>query len=171
MFRRKDILGKSIILHNRGDILNEAIDIVINIKKKKVIGLLTSTKKLVVIKSILMIGDDGIIVDSTDHIVDPSAYIDGENACSSVPFFPKPVIDVNGNRVGNLYDLVFQLKTGAINGFLISDSLWKDLIEGLSFIENDETIKLREEGLFISDQWVEKDYIKIGGLENIIGKE
>jgi uncharacterized protein YrrD len=170
LFRRKDIIGKKIIDISTGNRISNALDILVNIEKKKVIGVITENTKIVLLKNIKEIGEEGIFVNGNKVLVDPSQYVEGDKYLKQIPYFPKPVIDFEGNRLGVLNDITFNLKSGSVLGFLISDSLIKDLFEGLTLIQNTKEINISENYLCIPSEIVCESATKIGGIEQIIGR-
>jgi len=135
--------------------LGEVCDICIG-EEGVVTGLLLQVKgfigkKLrVPIQSISSIGDDGLIIEDSQHLSKYHEQEDEFTMCNGNPLAKKNTLSPQGEQLGLLDDVYFLEKKGTIVGYELTDGFFSDIKEGKRVIRTFQPPDVREDAMILS---------------------
>lgn len=127
-------------------------------------------RKILSYKNIKGIREEGIIISSMDDIED----IDDNEEIKETLEKNKPIIGYeiysnNDEIVGIVKDVLIQIHGGKILGFILSEGIFDDLINGYSFLPLVEGIDFNEFKIKIDDKEIVNILPQQGGLKKMLG--
>lgn len=123
-------------------------------------------KKVLMLKDILNLGNDAVIVESQACVSElgRSAYSNAfkdEGGILGLKIFSKA-----GEDLGIVKDVIFDWKTGRIEGIEVSDGLWQDVITGRRMLPLFGRVEFSDENLLVEKEAVEEMVNTGGGIKN-----
>jgi uncharacterized protein YrrD len=123
-------------------------------------------KRVILAKDMLNLGEDAMVVDNPECIseMDRQAYSDAfkdEGSILGLRIFSK-----DGEDLGTVKDVIFDWKTGRIEGVEISDGLLQDVMQGRRILPLFGKVEFSEENLLVEKEAVEEMVNTGGGIKN-----
>jgi uncharacterized protein YrrD len=136
MHRLRDIIGLPLLETETGTHIGQIKDIVLNIEEAKVYGVVidegnnVSPEKGIIFGDILGLGRDAIMIRNHSVIHQCASIFEITNYYYVGELFEKEIITEEGLRLGRLVDVFFDIDTGEMKWYQVSDSLVTDLLYG-----------------------------------------
>jgi len=176
MIKETNLVRLPILNENYEPLEYEIINIVYSIENYHILGFNLNTlnsekqKKVLLFKKVKDITEKGILIYSQNDIVN----VDELNEMKDMFNNHKPVIGYeiylnNDQIIGVVKDTLLQISSGRILGFIISEGVFDDLINGYSFLPLDEGIDLDEYKIILKDEEELKILPQVGGLKKMLG--
>lgn len=177
MERYSEVVGLPVICIEDGKRIGIVCDIIFCPKKKEVKALLLERKgceismKAILLRDIASLGKDAVIVKDCTRVTkmrklkDEELFID-KGEVKGLRIFTK-----SGHDLGVVKDVLFDYKTGSIEGLEISDGLLQDIVQGRNILPLFGKVEFSEESILVDREAVEEMTTTGGGLKNILGKE
>ncbi len=130
MIKISNLLGLPVLEQSSGEQLGEVQEVLIDLSQGLVVALVIAGvgwftgKKLLPISHISVVHDTDLVIDKEKF---PPFEAEGENFTDLIE---RPLITSSGEKLGVLADLWFELTTGIIETYVISDGIVTDLLEG-----------------------------------------
>jgi uncharacterized protein YrrD len=182
MLRYSEILGLPVICADSGKKSGIVKDIIFSPGEREVKAILLENKgislkkKVVQLREVLNIGDGAVILDNAQCVayIGRSRYaveFADEGCILGLKVFSK-----TGDDMGIVKDVVFDWKSGRIEGFEISDGLLQDIIQGRKVMPLSGRVEFGEDSIIVEKEAVDEMLDIGGGLRNKllmkkIGKE
>ena len=136
MQRLRDIIGLPLLETETGTQIGEIKDIVLNIEEAKVYGVIIDegknvlSEKGIAFVDLLGLGRDAIMVRNHSVVHQCAAIFEITSNYYIKELFEKEIITEEGLRIGRLVDIFFDMNTGEMKWYQVSDSLVADLLYG-----------------------------------------
>jgi uncharacterized protein YrrD len=171
MQRYSEVLGLPVICADSGKKAGIVKDIVFSPAEREVKALLLERKgvdlkkKVVLLKEVLNIGGDAVILDNDGCVADMgrSEYakaFEDEGAILGRRIFSK-----TGEDMGVVKDVVFDWKTGRIEGLELSDGLLQDIMQGRRIMPLLGRVEFGEDNILVEREAVDEMLEATGGLK------
>jgi uncharacterized protein YrrD len=172
LHRYSEVLNLPVICADSGEKAGIVKDVLFSLKSREVKALLLESKGLipgrraVLISNLLRLGDNAAIISKASCVSNMSrkAYKDafGDEA--------RPlglrVYSENGGELGIVKDVIFDIQTGKIEGFEISDGLFQDIIQGRKILPLFGRVEFGEELAIVEREAVDEMEETGGGIKN-----
>jgi uncharacterized protein YrrD len=136
MQRLQDIIGLPLLETETGTQIGQIKDIVLNIEEAKVYGVIIDegnnalSGKGIAFLDLLGLGRDAIMVRNHSVVHQCACIFEITNHYYVKELFEKEIITEEGLRLGRLVDIFFDINTGEMKWYQLSDSLVTDLLYG-----------------------------------------
>lgn len=164
MFKATHMIDKPVININTGQKIKKVKDVLYNYKSQKVEGFLVdeggwfSDAEVIPTRQISRIGDDAVMIESddavkkADDLPDELSHIatDGDYLTRT------KIVTKDGNELGKVTDLYFDLPDGQVTELEVSQGAVKDIGEGRVAISPQNIISIGEDATVV-DSFVETD--------------
>ncbi len=176
MIKESNLVG-SLILNEKYEELNYEIkNIIYYVEKFQVLGFYLgeiSSEKLIKIlpyTKMKNITDRGIIINSIDDMVNIDEISEMEYKLNDYkPIIGYEIYSNNNEIIGVVKDVLIQIKSGKILGFIMSEGIINDLVNGYSFLPISEDISFDEYKILLKEEIKLKIIPQQGGLKKILG--
>lgn len=175
MKKAKDILGLPITLLENGKEMLHVKGILLSKKSRKVLGFLIDEggwlkgSKIILLKNIHTIGKDAILIEDKDIIMSSTQIPEVEQILEDkYDIFDLEVIDVLGNKLGRIEDIIFDEKNGKIVSLEISEGVFEDILYGRLRLPLSEDIKFENQGIIVENT---TGISQTGGLKKYFSQE
>lgn len=172
LHRYSEVLNLPVICADSGKKAGVVKDILFNLKSREVKALLLESKRLLpgrrtVLRSdLLRLGDNAAIISDISCVSNMNwkAYKDafGDEAC---PLGLK-IYSKDGGELGIVKDVIFDIQSGKIEGFEISDGLLQDIIQGRRILPLFGKVEFGEELAIVESEAVDEMKETGGGIKN-----
>ena len=102
-------------------------------------------KKYIALNDILKLSDAVCVVYSKDSVKKYNKNKSFKTECSLEEYMGREVLSENGENIGVVHDLVFDIETGTPEGFEVSKGFMNDMIEGRRVIFMRDGVEFGEE--------------------------
>ncbi len=157
MRKESEFIGCSVINKNNGNKICNIKDIIYSKNKFKIIAFLNNEggflreKKIIRFKNIEYIGKDAIMVKNEKFVEKASSLPEIDKLIEeSISMKGKEVISEDGESLGFIKDILIDEKKGKILGFVLTEGVIQDLVEGRNVIPLIKGMKFGEDNLLIS---------------------
>ncbi|NMA34759.1 MAG: photosystem reaction center subunit H [Clostridiaceae bacterium] len=172
MHRYSEVLNLPVICAGDGSKAGVVKDILFSIRDRKAKALLleqkglSARKRVVLLSKLLNLGGGAVIIDNRDCIeeMDSTAFKNAFGDDGSL--IGTKVYSKAGDEVGVARDVIFDLHTGRIEGFEISDGLLQDVMKGRKLLPLLGKVELGREIAVVDTEAVEEMKETGGGLKN-----
>lgn len=173
--KAKDILGLPITLLESGKEIFSVKGILFSKKSKKVLGFLVDEggwlkgSKIILLKNIHTMGKDVILIENKDLVMSSTQIPEVEQILEGkYDIFELEAIDVSGNKLGRIEDIIFNEKNGKIHSLEISEGVFEDILYGRLRLPLSESIKFENQGIIVQNK---TGISQIGGLKKYFSQE
>ena len=172
LHRYSEALNLPVVCANNGKKAGVIKDIIFCPENKEVRAFLLEhkgleiRKKIVKLKSILSLGGDAVIIDSPDCVeslgkASYTAEFKDEGSILGLRIFTRA-----GEELGIVKDVIFDWRTGRIEGFEVSDGLLQDIMQGRRILPLFGKVEFGEENVLVEKEAVEEMENTGGGIKN-----
>lgn len=174
LHRYSEVLNLPVICADSGKKAGAVKDILFSLKNREVKALLLEhsglslKKKVVILSELLSLGSDAAIINSSNCVsnMDRAAFTEAFGDESSL--LGLKVFSRAGGEIGAVKDVIFDIQTGKIEGFEISDGLLQDVIQGRKMLPLFGKVELGEEFAIVESEAVDEMEEMGGGLRSWI---
>ncbi len=171
MERYSEVVGLPVICVDNGKKIGIVNDVIFCPRTKEVKAFLLERKgcqvrkKAIVIKDVLSLGKDALIVNDcscTKNLreLEKSEYLKDNGKLKGLRIYSKA-----GEDLGVVKDILFDYKSGIIEGVEISDSLFQDIVQGRNILPLFGKVEFSEENILVDKEAVEEMTNTGGGLK------
>ncbi len=131
MVKISDLIGLPVLEQSSCEQIGEVQEVMINIRQALVeAAIVTSSgwftgKQALLLKQIVSVSDTDVLI--RDKTAMQPLEVHGEMFAD---LLDRPLITITGAKIGVLADLWFELATGIIDAYVVSDGVVTDLLEG-----------------------------------------
>lgn len=176
MIKESDLIGLPILRSDYEPLNYEIKDIIYSFKDFCILGIylqqINSAKntKILPFTKIKNIIEEGILVYSINDIVDIDQIPEIKEAINNnKTVIGYEIYSDKGEIIGVVKDALLQIRSGKILGFIMSEGLFDDLINGYSFLPLVEGINFDEYKIMLNNKEQLKILPQQGGLKKILG--
>lgn len=172
LHRYSEVLGLPVICIDGGKRLGTIEDIVFDTEEKDVRAFLLEhkgvelKKKAVMLKDVLSLGNDAVIIADHSCVADFKKEKDSVGKKDEGYIIGLRIFTKDGDDLGMVKDVIFDWKTGRIEGFEISDGILQDIINGRKIMPLLGRVEFAEENILVEKEAVEEMEITGGGIKN-----
>ncbi len=180
LHRYSEVLNLPVICADSGKKAGVVKDILFDLENREVKALLLENaglmpgKRLVLVKELLSLGDDAAIISDAGRVANMSrkgfkaAFGDrgdlfgGEKGS----LLGRRVYSKTGGELGIVRDVIFDILSGKIEAFEISDGILQDIIQGRRLLPLFGRVELGEEVAIVEKEAVDEMKESGGGIKN-----
>ena len=174
MERYSEVLGLPAICLEDGKKVGVIKNIIFCPKKKKLLAFLLEcrsyelSKKVILAEDIINLGKDAVIISDLKCLKDLRKIKNTDEFIDKGEVIGLRVYSRSGEDMGIVKDVIFDYKTGSIEGVEISDGLMQDIVKGRSVLPLIGKVEFGEDVILADSEAVEEIMETGGGLKNII---
>jgi uncharacterized protein YrrD len=172
LHRYSEVLNLPVICAGDGSKAGVVKDILFSIRDRKAKALLLEQKglsvkkRVVFLNELLSLGRDAAIIDNSVCISDMERAsfrkaFEDEGSLIGLKVYSK-----DGGEIGTVKDVIFDCRTGRIEGFEISDGLIHDVMKGRKLLPLFGKVEIGEEFAVVGTEAVEEMKETGGGISN-----
>lgn len=172
MEKYSEVVGLPVICIENGKKLGVVEDVIFSPKKKEVKGFILERKscqvgkKVILVKDVHQLGKDAMVVNDCTCVNDMRKAVVSEELKDKGTVIGLRIYSRDGNDLGVAKDVLFDYKTGAIEGVEVSDGIIHDLIEGRFILPLFGKVEFSEENILVDKEAIEEISLNGGGLKN-----
>ena len=167
-----ELLGLPVICSDNGKLIGLIKNVILNLETRTVEALvfekdgLVNKRKVLLLKDVIRLGRDAVIIEN-DRCTIPwkeagkNLTLNKENILMGFRVYSK-----SGKEMGIVKDILFDYKTGLIEGVELSDSLFNDLINGRNILPLFGKVEFGEDIILVDSEAVEEMTNTGGGIRN-----
>lgn len=174
MERYSEIIGLPVISADNGKKAGVVKDVIFSPLSKRAIAYLVEKpgynfrKSVVLFNDILSTGKDAIIINNCTCISALSKFEKSEDFKSKGEIIGLSIYSKKGENLGIVKDILFDNKTGSLEGVEVSDGLVKDIVKGRSVIPLFGKVEFGEENILVGMEAIEEIIENNKGLKKIL---
>ena len=171
MYKGSDVIGKPIVSHNNGEILDKIKDIVFDSQTSKVSGFVVAEggvftyTRVLPFEQVKTIGNDAVIVESASAITRADEVV--EQAKTKNVAKGTKIMSEDGRSLGQISDIYFDEVGGSIVGYEISGGVFQDAYKGKAYLSTPREFRIGEDVAFISNEEADAMESRAGGLKGV----
>jgi uncharacterized protein YrrD len=123
-------------------------------------------KRVVLFKDVLNLGKDAVIVDNHSCISEMGRAVYLNTFRDEGGILGLKIYSKSGDDLGVVKDVIFDWKTGRIEGVEVSDGLLQDVVQGRSILPFFGKVEFSEENVLVEKEAVEEMVNTGGGIKN-----
>lgn len=170
MERFSEVVGLPVICFDTGRSAGNVCDIIFSPKERKIIAFLLEQKgyglfkRVVLLKDIVSIGRDIVVIENASAVktlksVEKTGELEGKGEIRGLR-----IISRAGSDLGVVKDVLFDHRTGLLEGVEISDSFIQDIIRGRNIVPFFGKVEFGEENIIVSREAIEEMQNTGGGI-------
>ncbi len=122
-------------------------------------------KKIILLRDVLNVGKDAIVVNNCScarnlNELDKAEGFHGYGRIIGLRIYSK-----SGNDLGTVKDVLFDSKTGIVEGVEVSDGLFHDLVQGRNMLPLFGKVEFSEENILVDKEAIDEMVHNGGGLK------
>ncbi|KNY28233.1 PRC-barrel domain-containing protein [Pseudobacteroides cellulosolvens] len=170
MERYSEVMGLPVICVDDGKKIGTVCDLVFFPKYKKVRAVLLErtgchiSKKAIPLEEVLSMGKDAVIVNDCSCTKKISELEKNENLGKKGNLMGLRIYSKSGEDFGTVKDILFDYKTGTIEGLELSDCLVYDIMQGRNIIPLFGKVEFSEENILVDKEAIDEMQNTGGGL-------
>lgn len=170
MERYSEVMGLPVICVDNGKKIGTVRDLIFYPKLKKVRAILLErtgchiSKKAILLDEVLSLGKDAVIVSDCSCAKKISEIEKNENMGKKGTLMGLRIYSKSGEDFGTVKDILFDFKTGTIEGLELSDCLVYDIIQGRNIIPLFGKVEFSEENILVDREAIDEMQNTGGGL-------
>lgn len=176
MEKYSEVVGLPVLCVDTGKRIGIVKDVIFCPKLKEVKAFLLEQKGLCITKQVILIGDilnlgrDALIVNDCSCIKSLKKVEAAEGMRYRGIVKGLRIYSRSGQDLGVVMDVLFDHKTGLIEGVELSDGLLQDLVQGRNILPLFGKVEFGEENIVVDSEAVEEMSGTGGGLRNLLMK-
>lgn len=174
MERYSEVLGLPVISMDGGKKMGIVEDIIFNPDSREVKALLLRKKgyeickKAVLVKDVLKIGRDAVIIRENSSVCKVNQNAVKEEIKDQGEVKGLRIYTGNGEDLGVVKDVLFDYRTGVMEGLELSDGLLQDLLTGRVILPLFGKVEFGKENIVVDKEAVEEMISTGGGFRNLV---
>jgi len=172
MQKYSEVVGLPVLLGNTGKKVGSVEDVFFSRKDRKVTALLLKrnayevNKKLVLIRDVQSFGRNAVIVKSSSSVIPVKKAASQEQLGEKGGIRGFKIFTAAGEELGEVKDVLFDNRTGTVEGVEVSDGLYQDIMHGRKILPLFGKVEFSEDILFVDREAVEEMTETGGGIKN-----
>lgn len=177
MEKYSEVVGLPVICADNGKKIGTVSDIIFCPGTREVRGFLLERKgceisrKLVLLKDVINLGHDALIINDCSCVSKVKSKKDRSEVKNKAEVRGLRIYTRSGNDLGVVKDILFDYKTGTMEGFEISDGLLQDIVQGRNILPLFGKVEFSEDSVLVDREAIEEMTTTGGGLKNLLTKE
>lgn len=174
MEKYSEVVGLPVICMDTGKKTGIVKDMIFCPKNKEIKGFVMERKgceiyrRVVFLKDVLNVGRDALIISTQDCVKKIRRRENIEELRGKGEIRGLKVYSKWGNDLGVVKDIIFDCKTGIVEGVEVSDGLLQDIIEGRNVLPLFGKVEFSEENIIVEREAVEEMIGTGGGLKKFL---
>ena len=171
MNKYSEVVGLPVICSDNGKLIGIIRNIIFNLDTRTVEAFvlektgLVNSRKVLYLKDVVRLGKDAVIIENDNCTISwkeaKSLVLRNENTLAGFRVFSR-----SGKEMGIVKDVLFDYKTGLIEGVELSDSLFNDLMNGRNILPLFGKVEFGEDIILVDNEAVEEMTNTGGGIRN-----
>jgi uncharacterized protein YrrD len=172
LHRYSEVLNLPVLCADSGKKAGVVKDIIFGLGSKEVKALLLEQngislkKKVVFLNKLLSLGSDAAMVGNRSCVTDMDRRTYSEAFRDEGALLGLKVFSKAGGELGTVKDVIFDWRTGKIEGFEVSDGMLQDVLQGRKLVPLFGRVELGEEFAIVGNEAVEEMEETGGGIRN-----
>lgn len=172
--RYSEVLGLPVVCADSGGKAGVIKDIIFCPENREVCAFLLEQKgfeikkKVVRLKDVFSLGSDAAIIDNSGCVEELGKSSFKEKFKDEGGILGLKIFTREGSELGMVKDVLFDWKTGRIEGFEISDGIFQDLVQGRKLLPLLGKVEFGEENVLVEKEAVEEMEGTGGGISNML---
>jgi uncharacterized protein YrrD len=172
MYKGSDLIGKSIVSHDTGKIIDKVKDLVLDTPSSKVTGFVVNDggvftyKRVLPFDKIQTIGPDAVVVGS-ESAVTKSDEVAEQAKTKNVAKGTK-VMSEDGRDLGEISDVFFNETSGGLLGYEVTGGVFRDAYKGKAYLSAPKEFRIGEDVAFVSNQDADAMESRAGGMKGVM---
>jgi len=172
-----EVLGLPVISARDGFKIGTVKDVIFNNEKKCVLaflmdkGIYAVKGNVILLNSILSLGNDALIIDDPLNLIEYRHFKKLYNLNERTNLRGLRIFTQTGEDLGIVQDVLFDYKTGKIEGVQVSDGLLQDIIMGRNILPFFGRVEIGTGNILVESEAVEEMISTGGGLKSILGSQ
>lgn len=157
MLKGRELIGLPVIDLNTGKEVGLVEDLVVDLEKRKVTGLLVKSggwitaHRLLTLDKIYRIGNNSIIINNVEQSLN-QGQIEERFETGIKSLRGLSILSSTGKELGTVEDLVCDITEGKISGWEISDGLVQDLVDGRKILPQEAVITYGSDWFIVQER-------------------
>ncbi|MDP4181735.1 MAG: PRC-barrel domain-containing protein [Bacillota bacterium] len=170
MERYSEVVGLPVICVDNGKKIGIVSELIFYPKQKKLMAIVLERtgcqlrKKAILLEDVINIGNDAVIVNDCSCAKKMNELEECRDLKDKENLVGLRIYSKSGEDYGTVKDILFDFKTGMIEGLELSDSLVHDLIQGRNIIPLFGKVEFSEENILVDKEAVDEMLSTGGGL-------
>lgn len=175
--RYSEVVGLPVICVDNGKKIGAIKDVIFCPGQKKATALVLERKgcqvarRIILLKDILSLGRDAVVVNDCSCITELKKVKDLEEFKEKGEIKGLKIYTKSGEDIGTVKDILFDYKTGTIEGVEVSDGLLQDIVQGRNVLPLFGKVEFSEENILVGREAIEEMMSTGGGLKKKLLKE
>jgi|LSQX01.1.fsa_nt_gb uncharacterized protein YrrD len=172
LHRYSEVLNLPVICADSGKKAGVVKDILFSLKCRKMTALLLESKgfmpgrRAVLRSDLLRLGDNAVLIENAGCVSNINRKAYKENFEDEVRPLGLRVYSKDGGELGIVKDVIFDIQSGKIKGFEMSDGVLQDIIQGRRFLPLFGRVEFSEELAIVENEAVDEMEETGGGIRN-----
>ncbi len=167
-----DVLGLPVISAKNGMKIGTLKDVVFCKYNKGVLGFIIEKEShsikgnVVMLQDVLSLGNDALIIEDSDNLIEYRKIKKTPEMLERMQLRGFKIYTHSGNDIGIVKDILFDYKTGKVEGVQVSDGLLQDLLMGRNILPFLGKIEIGNENILVDNEAVEEMMNTGGGIRS-----
>ncbi|MGI6777498.1 MAG: PRC-barrel domain-containing protein [Acetivibrionales bacterium] len=172
-----EVIGLPVICIDSGKKIGTVEDLILNRGKSEVKALILERagfeirRKVILMKDIAYLGKDAVMVNTEScktelRMVFNSSITEDKGEIRGLRVYSK-----SGEDLGEVKDVLFDSKTGTVEGVEVTEGLLQDIVQGRKILPLFGKVEFSEESMLVDREAVEEMMGTGGGIKNKLLKE
>lgn len=172
-----EVLGLPVICVSNGKKIGIIKDMVFSPKMKELKAFLLERRgcqingKVILLKDVLDLGRDALIVNDCSCAKSPKKVKNTGDLGENGKIKGLKVYTRSGEDMGVVEDVIFDHKTGVVEGVEVSNGLMQDIVQGRNILPLFGKVEFSEENILVDKEAIEEMSNTGGGLKKLLGNE
>lgn len=169
-----EIVGLPVICAGNGKKIGIVADVSFITKEKEVVAFLLERKgcevkrRFILLKDVLSLGKDALIVNDSSSVSRGEIRVGSSEAEDGKDIRGIKIYSRQGQDIGTVNDILFDYRTGVIEGVIVSDGLLQDVATGRNILPLIGKVEFGEENILVDSDAVEEMINTGGGIRKYI---
>lgn len=176
MQRYSEVIGLPVISIENGKKVGSIGDVIFSPLTKEIIGFSLEKRgceigiRGVLLKDVVSLGNDALIIKDFTCIAKLKKNKPLANNKKPGEVRGLKIYTRTGEDLGVVKDVLFDYKTGVIEGFEISDGLLQDIVKGRNILPLFGKVEFSDESILVDKEAIEEMTATGGGIKNLLNK-
>ncbi|HEX2928033.1 MAG TPA: PRC-barrel domain-containing protein [Ruminiclostridium sp.] len=170
------VLGLPVISASNGLKIGNLKDVVFSKENKGVIAFIMEKGSnhvkgnVVLLHDVLSLGNDALIIDNPDCLLNYRKFKKSFEMRERIDLRGLKIYTKEGEDIGVVQDILFDYKTGKVEGVQVSDGLVQDILKGRSILPFIGKVEISSSNILIESDAIEEMVNTGGGLQGRLGQ-
>lgn len=161
MQKLNDLLGLPVLECETGSKIGEVREVILDLDMAAVWGLLVNlsdrsqSNEGILFRDVFSIGRDAVTLRIKEAVIDLTTFLETESLRSLQKLVNKTIFTEAGLNLGVLVDILFDVTTGEVKGYEVSDGIITDFIHGRMMMPLPQAQVIGEDKLIVPEVMAE----------------